>query len=525
LLRNKDRRGPLVVLTALFVYGLGFIARTSFPVEGTRYFSLLDDAMISMRYAKNFANGHGLVWNPGEYIEGFTNLLWTLYMSAWHLLPIPPHLMSLPIQLTSLAALIISGTQIYKIIEPVIEDKALRIATLAMAVFYWPLILWSLLGMEVGIITMMLMIAVRMVLTKQLNTRSLLVLYGLLGVMTLVRFDTVIYLIAISGYLMWRDRASRTRHTVFLLTTLAIFIGGQTAWRLSYYGEFFPNTYYLKMTGFPMLHRISRGLYEIFNLAHQPGLVLFILPIVWNLWRRTAHTNFFLILIGVAFAYSAYVGGDAWEWYGGANRYLIPVMPLYFILLFKCLEDLWQLLRAHIALSSSRTKWLGAIGFVLLYLTYNIPNVTAWNPDSIDELLLIERPFEVPEHITRVEQAKWLNAHTKPDAKIAVTWAGITPYFADHFFIDLYGKCDKHVARTPGRYWSGSRKGLGYVPGHAKWDYAYSIGKLEPDVILQLIEHEERPSKMLSYYAATHINSAIIYRRQDTVSTDYKSLH
>jgi hypothetical protein len=513
LLLDKSRRGPLVVLTALFVYGLAFIARTSFPVEGTRYFSLLDDAMISMRYAKNLANGHGLVWNPGEYVEGITNLLWTLYMSAWHLLPIPPHLMSLPIQLTSLVALVIAGTQIYKIIERTIDSNWLRAAALAMVMFYWPLILWSLLGMEVGIITMLLMIAVRIVLTKQLDTRNLLVLYGLLGVMTLVRFDTVIYLVAISAYLMWHDKPARIQHIIFLLATLAIFIGGQTAWRLSYYGEIFPNTYYLKATGFPLIHRISRGLYEIFNLAHQPGLVLFFLPIVWNLWRRTAQTNFFLILIGVAFAYSAHVGGDAWEWYGGANRYLIPVMPLYFILLFKCLQDLWQMLRDKVALSLRPQRVLGVVGLVLLYLTYNTPNVTAWNPTSIDELLLIERPFEVPDHIVRVEQARWLATHTKPEARIAVTWAGITPYFVDRAFIDLYGKCDKYVARTEGKYWSGTRRSLGYVPGHAKWDYAYSIGRLQPDVIAQLIKHDVVPVSLLQYYRQVEIGPETVYFR------------
>jgi hypothetical protein len=489
-----------VVLLALLLYGLAFIARASFPVEGTRYFSLLDDAMISMRYAKNLANGHGLVWNPGEYVEGITNLLWTLYMSLWHLLPIPAHLMSLPIQLTSLVALIIAGTQIYKIIERVIESNWLRTAALAMVMFYWPLILWSLLGMEVGVITMMLMIAVRIVLTNQLDTRNFLVLYGVLGMMTLVRFDTVIYLIAISLYLMWRDRGARTQHLIYLLATLAIFIGGQTAWRFSYYGEIFPNTYYLKATGFPLIHRISRGLYEIFNLAHQPGLVLFFIPIVWNLWRRTADTNVFLILIGVAFAYSAYVGGDAWEWYGGANRYIIPVMPLYFILLFKCLQDLWEMLRDRLPLSAKRQRVIGFVGLALLFLTYNTPNIDSWNPTSIDELLLIERPFEVAEHIVRVEQAQWLASHTKSQARIAVTWAGITPYFVDRAFIDVYGKCDKYIARTEGKYWSGSRKGLGFIPGHMKWDYNHSIGKLQPDVIAQLVKHADIPHEHLIHY-------------------------
>ncbi len=36
--------------------------------------------MISMRYAWNLSHGNGLVWNVGEYVEGYTNLLMTLVM-------------------------------------------------------------------------------------------------------------------------------------------------------------------------------------------------------------------------------------------------------------------------------------------------------------------------------------------------------------------------------------------------------------------------------------------------------------
>ena len=46
-----------------------------------------DDAFISFRYAENFAQGNGLVYNVGERVEGFTNLSWTvlfgLIMMAW----------------------------------------------------------------------------------------------------------------------------------------------------------------------------------------------------------------------------------------------------------------------------------------------------------------------------------------------------------------------------------------------------------------------------------------------------------
>ena len=72
------------------VAGLGawyaaLIARTSFTVGATRYFPLLDDAMVSMRYARHLVQGHGLTWNLGDPpLEGFTNPLWTLVMAAYN---------------------------------------------------------------------------------------------------------------------------------------------------------------------------------------------------------------------------------------------------------------------------------------------------------------------------------------------------------------------------------------------------------------------------------------------------------
>ena len=39
----------------------------------------IDDANIYFVYMKNFADGHGFVYNVGgEKVEGFTSLLWTL---------------------------------------------------------------------------------------------------------------------------------------------------------------------------------------------------------------------------------------------------------------------------------------------------------------------------------------------------------------------------------------------------------------------------------------------------------------
>src|SRR3990172_9807094 len=97
----KEKRLGQLILAAMLVgyllYAAVFIFQSSFVINGTRYFVLFDDAMISMQYARNFAHGQGLVWNAGgEHVEGYSNPLWVLVMAVFHLFPVPPPLMSLP---------------------------------------------------------------------------------------------------------------------------------------------------------------------------------------------------------------------------------------------------------------------------------------------------------------------------------------------------------------------------------------------------------------------------------------------
>lgn len=51
--------------------------------------SVVDDAYISARYADHFLAGHGLVYNVGEFIEGYTDLAWVLSLAACMKLGLP----------------------------------------------------------------------------------------------------------------------------------------------------------------------------------------------------------------------------------------------------------------------------------------------------------------------------------------------------------------------------------------------------------------------------------------------------
>ena len=66
--RRMSRFWPLIVAFGIFIF---FVVSLNFTQ---------DDAYISYRYVANFLNGHGLVYNIGERIEGITNFGWTVFM-------------------------------------------------------------------------------------------------------------------------------------------------------------------------------------------------------------------------------------------------------------------------------------------------------------------------------------------------------------------------------------------------------------------------------------------------------------
>jgi len=80
-------------ILTIIVFGI-LIYSAIFWINGTPYFVLCDDEMISMYYAKNLLSG----------IEGYTNLLWTLIMIPCQLLP--KNLSSVPIVLINLACIL-----------------------------------------------------------------------------------------------------------------------------------------------------------------------------------------------------------------------------------------------------------------------------------------------------------------------------------------------------------------------------------------------------------------------------------
>src|SRR5205823_2531369 len=70
-----------VVWTAGGLAALGILAGFLWLTLACSPF-VIDDAFISFRYAENLVRGYGLVFNPGERVEGYTNFLWVLIIAG-----------------------------------------------------------------------------------------------------------------------------------------------------------------------------------------------------------------------------------------------------------------------------------------------------------------------------------------------------------------------------------------------------------------------------------------------------------
>jgi hypothetical protein len=214
-------------------------------------------------------------------------------------------------------------------------------------------------------------------------------------------------------------------------------------------------------------------------------------------------------------AYSVYVGGDAWEHVGGANRFIAAVMPIFFILFAHTLGRLQELVLSSIK-GKARWRLQASQIFLAAFAIFSLFSFNSLNVQgAVDKWTLREKPVFTESVERYASMGLALKKVTTADATIAVVTAGNIPYFAERTSIDLLGKNDPVIAKGPARINSSLFEPGDYRPGHNKWDYAYSIGVLQPDVIAQIWENtDEEAAPYLVGYELYVIDGIPYYFRE-----------
>lgn len=503
---GAERRALAVVLLLLLAWGGVFIARTTFTYGDERYFVLVDDAMISMAYARNAVRGEGLVWTPGgEPVEGFTNPLWTALMVPANALPLADRHVSALVQVLGLLLMAATVWRVRALLRAHFPGAAASPAgwlpAAVLTAFYYPLAYWSVLGMETPLQALLAVLAVHLAYDVVFAGRDRhLALFVVFALAYLVRMDMAILVVVVGGWVAVHGgfRLRARRGWLAGAAVLAAAVGGYQLFRVLYYGEWLPNTYHLKMGEVPLSLRLPRGARQLgrFLSDHAATAIVFVAAVAAGLGRRS-RTLLPALLVLAYLAYSVWVGADAWEPPEHdirANRFVTFVLPLVFVVLGDLLNRLigaWPPARRRAAATAATAALLVAANGLW---------PSAEEPDRWRTYLHAEPREEVGSHALVLSRLRELQKLVAPGARVVTYWAGVPAFFADYRLIDAYGYNDPHLARQPvrdGTTWET------YVPGHSKGDPMYLLS-LRPDAFFQFWDLQILPVARPRHHVRRH---------------------
>jgi hypothetical protein len=451
----------------------------------------MDDAYISYRYAWNLLHGHGLVYNPGEIVEGYTNFLWTLFSAIPISLGIPPASVTLA---ANIALSIGVAALTFHIV-----------ARLSGRAYIWPLLASALLvtdgsiasygargsGMESMLFAFLVLLAAAFLWASQETRIAWRVCGGItLALASLTRPEGLLVAAVFVGVRAWQDRKrspelalerregskvqspkSESSAGKLLLAALIPFLAivvPYEAWRMIFYGYPFPNTFYAK-TG-ATLALIERGWnYSAYFLGERWLLVaLAILGLVFSLFLRRAIqgvTLAFFILIPLYTLYIIWIGGDHFP----AWRFFVPVVaPLVIVAV-----DAARRASQGFSLPAPAMRWATAM-FSLVISAYMVSALWLQEPESVQaESTRLHNTY-----VNRWGAAGiWLRDNTPPGTWTAAKGAGAIAYYSERPVIDVYGLNDLHIGHLGVATMGESN------PGHDKSDPIYVLDR-KPDYIL-----------------------------------------
>ena len=487
---------------------------------GSRRFTLFDDAMISMVYGRTLAKTGELVWFPGApRVQGFTNPLWTLWMSFIHLLGFDGSSAALLVSLTGILLILASSWVIFDLVHTYSAGNNHLIAVLSAGSlpFLYPLTYWTLRGMEVGALTFFCLLLLRATVNHirdgRVRISFSMILPIVLGIAT--RFDFAIFcVVAIAALLLWGPAYIKIRLVAIYGAIVVATAASVCLAQKLYWGSWLPNTYHLKMDGVSPIDRISRGLAS----SAKTSVLFAIIAIAVITQLRSTEFHRRVVLIASAMfvamaSYAVYIGGDAWEG-EMLNRFyatILPLVPLTIGLSFNTLRKrvtpvfisltvLLTTVGAGVTVNpfgfSRKHFYIVAIVSVVIALTILllsfIPRDGYVAGAVVAAVCLIVSAYPVAQQqknndllLTRTnlfvtESVETMRDTTEADARIATIWAGVPAYYSHRTMLDLLGKNDTFIAT--------SAPHGEFFPGHNKWDYDYSIGKLQPDVVFQTFD-------------------------------------
>lgn len=416
----------------------------------------IDDAYISYRYAANWVAGLGLVWNPGEFVEGISNPLWTALVAAGLAVGGDAEAIGHALGVSGGVALLVGTVALARAWLP---EETRWLAPLAI----WPiagsttLVYWSTAGLETTLVAAFVVWAFVASGHRRHGWMS-----GCLALATLTRMDAALAAVVLFGFQLWRQRRGGLAALGPGLAYGAV-LGIALAARFFYYGALLPNTYWAKVGGVPLL----------FGLAYVGKFLaagaLFLIPTATFALARDRATWPAGVYVALAIAYAIWIGGDAFPF----SRFLLVAWPLLSALAIVGLIAAWRqqwligaALTPMLALAIAWPIWIGTL-----------PGFEAFGAPPRDAALAAE--WRHAAHMVDLQKRRRDLLRREPEPGLVAAGAiGALGYFTGLPVLDILGLTDPHIAH----HRVGDRTDGLPIPGHARSDADY-VFAARPDFL------------------------------------------
>jgi hypothetical protein len=435
-----------------------------------------DDIFITLRYVKNLFAGYGLVYNQGEYVQGYTHALWLAVLALSRWLGFDQLGASLNIGLGAYAGVLV----VFSLISYRLYANRLVVfvpfTALALALNL-DFQVWATGGLETMFFTFLCSLAFVLYYFTGVKKGVKTFLTGTLLILAvLTRPDGALIFILANVFLIVRDllfgkgfRSSVRELVLFNLAFVLLYLP-YMIWQWSYYGDIFPNTYYAKSSN---LSYYSRGFFYLwlYFKAHFTSF-LFILgiPVIVVKYRGAASSGkdgwrariaglaedrkyagllFALCAILVySVLFVARVGGDFMY-----ARFVVPIVPFAMFVAEVSVLDLFRNRRVLPALVLIGLACVVGIGEKesrdrLLLENDNGKLVTVSHHGIIDERHYYKYDPGVETELRWAQDAAPLFRGL--DATVLlIGQAGVGYYGGFKTCIEYYGLTDKYIAHMP----------------------------------------------------------------------------
>jgi len=470
-----------VLLGIAVLIALGYALYASHRMFGRLY----DDTHITLRYAQNLADGAGLRFNPGEQpVEGYTNFLLTVLLAGCAKIGLPLVTMAKVFSIGAALGVVVATYWLTALVLPDAPGLLRATPSLLLAICGW-FAFFAAIGLETHLFALLIVLAICLVLRGRWTGAS-----ALFACAYLTRPEGAGLWAVTLAWLVWQawistralrraEGGSEPRDTVrlsdiarFAVPFIAV-AGVHEIWRLAYYGEPLPNTFYDKVGS--TTQQVRRGFdYVLNDFPHLPARTMIVVILALVLLPSSAVVNraarYVALLVAAFTGYIVLVGGDFI-----GPRFLFHIFPLVVVLLVAGLRSLarvpWYGMRFRSRDMEALSAWNRA-GSPLAALAVVLIAVWLFLPLTPPNTFLQQRVGST--HMREVTGLTALGDYLKqtapPNATLAIDAAGVVPFISRLSTLDMLGLNDAHIAHTA------TATGEG-VAGHEKTDPAYILAQ------------------------------------------------